>query len=354
MKRYRTAPVLLALLILLFVRASSVLAQGSELWQDPSPHRSRFVPVEPDVKLEVLDWGGTGRDIVLLAGLGNTAHVFDEFAPKLIKGYHVWGITRRGFGASSRPASGYSADRLADDVIAVIDALKLTKPVLAGHSIAGEELSSIGTRHPEKVSALIYMEAAHPYAFYDRAHGDFLIDTLDLRRKLGQLLPGEQAGGDLKNLVNELLDKDLPQFQRTLQRTRTIFNSGPPPMMPQPTANDRASFTAYGAWHVRVLGIAVPESELRQQFASTATGGVGEPHMETTATDAVMAGQRRYTDVQVPVLAIFANGGPQADFVERAVRSAQVVRIPNAQHAIFLSNQTAVVDAMRSFLTKAK
>jgi pimeloyl-ACP methyl ester carboxylesterase len=61
------------------------------------------------------------------------------------------GITRRGFGASSVPASGYDADRLGDDVFAVLDSLKLSKPVLAGHSMAGEELSSVASRHPERI-----------------------------------------------------------------------------------------------------------------------------------------------------------------------------------------------------------
>lgn len=340
------------LALALFLSAISALAQQPEATHGTSVHAIQLVPVEQGVTLEVLDWGGKGRDIVLLAGLGNTAHVFDEFAPNLTSAYHVWGITRRGFGASSRPGSGYSADRLGDDVIAVIDALKLKRPVLAGHSIAGEELSSVGSRHPEKVLALIYMEAAHSYAFYDAAQGDILIDTLDLRSKLGLLLPGKQAGRDLKDLVQELLERDLPQFQRTLQRTKNILSSGPPPMMPQPSSSDRDSFAAYRAWHARTLGFAVPESELRQQFSATATGGVGEPRGGTTAADAVFAGQQRYTGVQVPVLAIFANGGPQADFVERSVRSAQVVRIPDAQHAIFLSNATSVVEAIRSFLNK--
>jgi hypothetical protein len=63
--------------------------------------------------------------------------------------------------------------------------------------------------------------------------------------------------------------------------------------------------------------MAVPESELRQHFAPTPAGGVGEPRGETTATDAVLAGEQIYTEVQVPVLAIFANGGRQADFVEK-------------------------------------
>src|ERR1700719_793774 len=129
----RFRPAVLALLL----TSLSALAQQGAPWHDPSPHKVQFVTVEKDVKLEVLDWGGTGRPIVLLAGLGNTAHVFDDFAPKLATGFHVYGITRRGFGASSVPASGYDADRLGDDVLAVLDSLKLTRPVLAGHSYAG-------------------------------------------------------------------------------------------------------------------------------------------------------------------------------------------------------------------------
>ena len=111
---------------------------------DSSPHKISFVPVADGVKLEVLDWGGTGQPLVFLAGLGNDAHVFDRFAPKFTDHHHVYGVTRRGFGASGKPEprdNNYSADRLGDDVLAVLDALHLDRPVLVGHSIAGEELS---------------------------------------------------------------------------------------------------------------------------------------------------------------------------------------------------------------------
>ena len=140
-------PVLLALLLAAF----PAVAQQAAPWHDPSPHKVLFVTVYKDVKLEVLDWGGTGRPVVLLTGLGNTAHVFDGFAPKLTSQYHVYGITRRGYGASSAPVpdmANYAADRLGDDVLAVLDSLNLNRPVLVGHSIAGEEMSSIGFRHP--------------------------------------------------------------------------------------------------------------------------------------------------------------------------------------------------------------
>ena len=81
------------------------------LWDDPSPHEVRWVTVEGTTRLEVLDWGGSGRPIVLLGWGYLTAHVYDDFAPKLIKQFHTYGITRRGLGASDKPPAGYSLER---------------------------------------------------------------------------------------------------------------------------------------------------------------------------------------------------------------------------------------------------
>jgi pimeloyl-ACP methyl ester carboxylesterase len=86
----------------------------------------------------------------------------------------VYGITRRGSGTSSAPAptkANYAADRLGDDILAVIATLKLDRPILVGHSLAGEELSSVGSRHPEKVAGLIYLDAGYSYA-YDPSPSD--------------------------------------------------------------------------------------------------------------------------------------------------------------------------------------
>src|SRR5678809_378100 len=80
-------------------------------WKDPSPHTVKFVTVEEGVQLEVLDWGGTGRPLVLLAGLGVTAHAYDDFAPALTARYHVLAITRRAHGRSSTPSTGYGFAR---------------------------------------------------------------------------------------------------------------------------------------------------------------------------------------------------------------------------------------------------
>src|SRR5262250_1270680 len=120
-------------------------------WVDPAPHRVQFVRVDDSVQLEVLDFGGSGRSIILLAGLGNTAHVFDDFGPKLTNLGHVYAVTRRGYGASSRPEAGYDVSRLGEDVLAVIDALHIEKSMLIGHSAAGQEMCYLAGHHRERI-----------------------------------------------------------------------------------------------------------------------------------------------------------------------------------------------------------
>jgi|SRR5271165_144339 len=295
--------------------------------------KSTFITVDKNVNLEVIDWGGSGRPLVLLAGLGNDAHVFDQFAAKLTVTYHVYGITRRGFGASSAPAPAnrnYSADRLGDDVLAVVDSLRLNRPVLVGHSIAGEEMSSIGSRYPDKVAGLIYLDAGYSYAYYDRSRGDLILDSLELRKKLEQLIPGV-GPQDQKQLVQELLQTNLPQFEKDLQEQQKMLQ-------------------------------AMPDQQQRAGWLSI-------------AAQAVLAGQQKYTDIRVPILAIFVvphDLGPlfkddpaaraaaeandavrskaQANAFEIGLPSAHVVRLPNADHSVFRSNEADVLREMNAFL----
>jgi non-heme chloroperoxidase len=271
--------------------------------------------------------GGSGRPMVLLTGLGDNAHVYDKFAPKLSSTYHVYGITRRGFGASSAPASGYSADRLADDVLTVMEALKLNRPVLVGHSLGGEELSSIGSRHPDKVAGLIYLDAGYSYAFYDRERGDVNLDVMDLQKKLEQLRPGKQPQ-DPKPLIRELLETSLPGMERDLREMQRMLQ-------------------------------AMPQAQ--------------QPRMSVTV-QAIFAGMQKYTDIHAPILAIYAlphdfgqalaagadraaseawdvaSTGAQAKAFEKGLPSARVVRLPQANHYVFRSNEADVLREMNAFV----
>ncbi len=114
--------------------------------------------------LEVLDWGGKGKPIFFLAGLGNTPHIFEDFAPKFTNNFHVYGITRRGFGKSERVNIGFSTDTLLQDILKVMDSLSLKKVILIGHSIAGDEISTFARQFPNKVSAIVFLDAALDHA----------------------------------------------------------------------------------------------------------------------------------------------------------------------------------------------
>lgn len=108
-----------SVLCVLFAAAMFASPQQSD-WKDPSPHTARVITVDADVQLEVLDWGGSGLALVLLPGLGATAHQYDDLAPALTARYRVVAVTRRGHRGSSAAAGGYAFARLAEDVLRVI------------------------------------------------------------------------------------------------------------------------------------------------------------------------------------------------------------------------------------------
>lgn len=307
----------------------------SAAWRDSSSHQTRFIAVERNVRLEVLDWGGSGRPVVLLTGAGNNAHVFDSFAPKLTDRYHVYAITRRGFSPSSIPRTGYLADSLADDVLAVLDSLKLLRPVLVGHSIAGQELSSIGSRHPERVAGLVYLEAGYPYALYDPAEDNTSIVIPDVQRKLSIIFDrwAPISFAERAAMIRELTDSTLPVLTRDLRLWAKSLSEAP-------NATTR------------------PVGLRRDSVAS-----------------ALFNGAQKYTSVTGPVLAIYATPRPvaaaiandslasakadaeglaavmpQINAFQRAIPQAHVVRIAHATHYVFQSKESEVLNELRAFV----
>ncbi len=336
--------------------ASSVCARQAPAWVDPSPHRVQSVTVESGVQIEVLDWGGAGRPIVLLAGSGNSAHVFDEFATKATAFGHVYGITRRGYGNSSHPASGYSEGRLAEDVRLVLDGLKIYLPVLVGHSMAGEELTRLGSDYPDRVAGLVYLDAA--------------ADPTDL-------------------------PASSPEYQE-------LFRKLPEPMR-TPPAPDLKSFQAYRESQTARGDPAFPESELRNIYEANEDGSVGRFRSTQAIHDAIGAGalRRDYSRIKAHVLAIFTmpckklpegathwkenyacivhaetkpwyeakNDDERAaieryesatmayvdrwkDNLKKAPGGTRVVDLPDANHYVFLSNERDVLSELRVFIAR--
>lgn len=135
------------------------VSQPTSGWRDPSPHQIRWIRVDSSIRLEVLDWGGSGPPLVLL-GCYWSAHQYDEFAPKLTNQFHVYGITRHGIGASDEPATGYAVQRSVDDLLEVLDSLKAQKSLLVGVSCAGQVQTMFASQHADRLSGLVHLDGA--------------------------------------------------------------------------------------------------------------------------------------------------------------------------------------------------
>jgi pimeloyl-ACP methyl ester carboxylesterase len=128
-----------------------------------SPHTSNFVTVN-GIRLHYLDWGGRGPALLFLAGRGCNAHIFADFAPRFTGQFHVLALTRRGHGESDYPETGYDIDTLVEDIRQFLDCLRIDRVILAGHSLAGIELSHFAALYPERVLKLVFLEAAYDYS----------------------------------------------------------------------------------------------------------------------------------------------------------------------------------------------
>src|SRR5512147_3016626 len=123
-----------------------------------SEPKSDFVLVN-GIRLHYLDWGGNGPGLIFLTGMGSSAYIFNKFAPRFTDKFHVLALTRRGQGDSDYPETGYDADTLTEDIRQFMDRLNVEKAILAGHSLAGVELTHFAATHPTRVEKLIYLDA---------------------------------------------------------------------------------------------------------------------------------------------------------------------------------------------------
>ncbi|WP_354699698.1 Non-heme chloroperoxidase [Paraconexibacter sp. AEG42_29] len=112
------------------------------------------VDVEPDVALHVQDVGA-GRPVVLLAGFGLNHAVWDGTVLALGATNRVLCIDLRGTGRSDKPIGDYGMERLAADVVAVLDALDLEDVTLVGYSFGGQIALKVAATAPKRLAQLV-------------------------------------------------------------------------------------------------------------------------------------------------------------------------------------------------------
>lgn len=98
---------------------------------------------------------GQGQPLVLISGLGYTLWQWHKMIPGLAKRYQVIAFDNRGVGRTEKPAGPYSADLLAEDTASLLEALKIERAHVMGHSMGGFIAQALVLKHAEKIDKLI-------------------------------------------------------------------------------------------------------------------------------------------------------------------------------------------------------
>ena len=112
-------------------------------------------------RLHYLDSGGSGDAVVLGHGYLMTQALWDPVAAELAEaGYRVVRLDWRGQGQSEVTETGYDPWDLADDALALLDAVGVDRFHYVGHSMGGYVGYRLALRAPERVASLVQIATA--------------------------------------------------------------------------------------------------------------------------------------------------------------------------------------------------
>jgi aminoacrylate hydrolase len=98
---------------------------------------------------------GSGEPLLLVSGLGGTAAYWKPNIPALAAKYRVIVHDHRGAGQSTHSRIRYSVDQMTDDVLRLMDHLKIERAHLVGHSTGGAIGQTMAIRNPERLKKLV-------------------------------------------------------------------------------------------------------------------------------------------------------------------------------------------------------
>ena len=138
------------------------------------------VKVSTGIRLSYAEQGvGPGDPIILLHGLSDSWFSFSRVLPLLSAQRRVYALDQRGHGGSSKPRSGYKMRDLAADVIAFMDAKRIDRAIVLGHSMGSFVAQQVAVAAPKRVARLVLVgSATAPDKFAGIAQLDSLIGTM--------------------------------------------------------------------------------------------------------------------------------------------------------------------------------
>ncbi len=134
------------------------------------------------IKIHYTRTGGSKTPLILLHGLAANGVCWTALANALEGEYDVIMPDARGHGKSSAPDHGYRYEDHANDVAGLIKAMKLSSPVLLGHSMGGMTAAVVASRRPNLLCGLILADPTFLSPEFQRQV--FESDSADQHRKM--------------------------------------------------------------------------------------------------------------------------------------------------------------------------
>jgi pimeloyl-ACP methyl ester carboxylesterase len=105
---------------------------------------------------------GKGNPVILLHGYAENSHMWRPLMVELAKSHTVIAPDLRGFGQSSKPASGYDKKTMAQDVHALVKSLGYRRAIVVGHDIGLMVAYAYAAQYPAEVDRIALMDAFLP------------------------------------------------------------------------------------------------------------------------------------------------------------------------------------------------
>lgn len=114
-----------------------------------------------DVQLHARIDGREGPWVILVHALGANLTLWDDTTRHLSERYRILRFDLRGHGGSDAPVGAYTMARLADDAVALMDALDIGQAHVCGVSVGGMIAQTMGVRHADRLLSLTLVDTIH-------------------------------------------------------------------------------------------------------------------------------------------------------------------------------------------------
>jgi pimeloyl-ACP methyl ester carboxylesterase len=106
--------------------------------------------------------GGDGPPLLLVHGWPENWYAWRKVMPALARDFEVIAVDQRGIGRSGKPAGGYDTGSLANDLVALMDALGHRRFAVVGHDTGHFISYALAADHPDRVARVALLEVPGP------------------------------------------------------------------------------------------------------------------------------------------------------------------------------------------------